>query len=295
VSAAPAPAEGMVTLTEAAEQLGVHYMTAYRYVRTGRLPAVKHGSEWRVRADDVATLVATGAADSGPTPAGGGKSTPHGRGHRRTNWAQRAEDRLVAGDEAGAWAVLEGAMSSGMSPEDLYLDVLVPALHAVGHRWSTGELTVADEHRASGLSLRVIGRLGPRFARRGRRRGTIILATPPGETHGLPVALMGDLLRGRGFDVADLGADVPSDSLASTARTTSRLVAVGLCATVSSNEPNLGRSIEAVRAVTDVPVIVGGGAMLGRQTSVLALGADGGGLSTSEVLEVFEHLSSVNA
>ncbi|HEY5155081.1 MAG TPA: B12-binding domain-containing protein, partial [Acidimicrobiales bacterium] len=198
-----------------------------------------------------------------------------------------------AGDEAGSWAVLEAAMSSGMSPQDLYLDVLVPALHSVGHRWSTGELSVADEHRASGVTLRVIGRLGPRFARRGRKRGTIVLATPPGDTHGLPVALMGDLLRARGFDVADLGADVPSDSLAATAQTTTRLVAVGLCATVAGNETNLGRSIEAVRAVTDVPVILGGGAMLGRQTSVLALGADQGGLSTSEALDAFEQLSVV--
>ena len=166
MSAAAASTEGMITLTEAAERLGVHYMTAYRYVRTGRLPAVKRGSEWRVRVDDVAAL-ATAAATIAALPEGAA-GAPRSRGRRRTNWSGRAEERLVAGDEAGAWAVLEGAMSSGMSPEDLYLDMLVPALHSIGHRWSVGELTVADEHRASGVALRLVGRLGPRFARRGR-------------------------------------------------------------------------------------------------------------------------------
>ena len=33
-----------LTLPEVAEKLGVHYMTAYRYVRTGRLPAKRSGS-----------------------------------------------------------------------------------------------------------------------------------------------------------------------------------------------------------------------------------------------------------
>ena len=285
----------MVTLTEAAALLGVHYMTAYRYVRTGRLPAIKDGSEWRVRAADVADLMAAASRSrqaAAPNGAGLGRPAPHGR--RRTNWAHRAEERLVAGDEAGAWAVVEAAMSAGMSPEDLYLDVLAPSLCSIGDRWATGELTVADEHRASGVTHRLIGRLGPRFARRGRKRGTVVLAAPPGETHALPLALFADLLRARSFDVCDLGSDVPSDSLASTVAATARLVAVGLCATTSGNEVNIRAAVAAVRGVTNVPVLVGGGAILDGPASA-AVGADVGGLPTGEALLAFEHLARVHA
>ena len=200
----------------------------------------------------------------------------------------------MAGDEAGAWAVVEAAMSAGMSPEDLYLDVLVPSLCSIGDRWATGELTVADEHRASGVTHRLIGRLGPRFARRGRKRGAVVLAAPPGETHALPLALFADLLRARSFDVSDLGSDVPVDSLASTVAATARLVAVGLCATTSGNEANIRRAVAAVREVTDVPVLVGGGAIVGGPASAAALGADGGGLPTCEALEAFDHLARVH-
>ena len=69
-----------ITLTEAAERLGVHYMTAYRYVRTGRLPATKLGSEWRVETSDVDAMrtgEAGAAAVGGPPAAGpGGAAGP---------------------------------------------------------------------------------------------------------------------------------------------------------------------------------------------------------------------------
>jgi excisionase family DNA binding protein len=62
-----APKDGLVpmitaiSLREAAERLGVHYMTAYSYVRTGRLPAARDGVEWRVLR---ATVSEAEAADS---------------------------------------------------------------------------------------------------------------------------------------------------------------------------------------------------------------------------------------
>jgi excisionase family DNA binding protein len=37
-----------ISLRDAAERLGVHYMTAYRDVRTGRLPASRNGVRWRI-------------------------------------------------------------------------------------------------------------------------------------------------------------------------------------------------------------------------------------------------------
>ena len=49
--------DARISLQEAADALGVHYMTAYRYVRTGRLPAVKDGAEWRVDPADLAEWV----------------------------------------------------------------------------------------------------------------------------------------------------------------------------------------------------------------------------------------------
>jgi methanogenic corrinoid protein MtbC1 len=85
---------------------------------------------------------------------------------------------MIAGDEAGAWAIVEAALASGAEAADVYLDVLLPALESVGDGWAAGRISVADEHRATVVAQRLIGRLGPRFARRGRKRGVVVLGAP---------------------------------------------------------------------------------------------------------------------
>ena len=209
-----------LTLPEVADKLGVHYMTVYRYVRTGRLPAKRVRGAWQVDPADLAHVErsrqATRATGKAPSRA-------------------RLEARLVASDEAGAWDVLEEALASGMEPDEVLLELIAPALHSIGQLWEQGKLSVADEHRASSVAARLISRLGARFARRGHRRGTVVLAAAPGELHGLPVAITANLLRWRGFDVVELGADTPAEALAETVAGEPDLVAVGVACTAKGS------------------------------------------------------------
>ena len=80
-----------MTLQEAADQLGTHYMTVYRYVRLGRLPARKVGGTWEVEKADVEALQTGGEQKVRP--------------RHSADWSARLEARLVEGDEAGAEAV----------------------------------------------------------------------------------------------------------------------------------------------------------------------------------------------
>ena len=136
--------------------------------------------------------------------------------------ARRLEDRLVAGDEPGAWAIVEGRLGSGSNPDEILLDELGLAMRSVGEGWEAGHYTVDDEHRASGVATRVVARLGARFTKRGPRRRSVILGTPPHELHGLPTAMAANVLRGHGYDVIDLGADVPPDAFRAAVTKTAR-------------------------------------------------------------------------
>jgi len=256
---------GVVTLQEAADNLGVHYMTAYRYVRLGLLNAVKDGGVWRVSRE---ALDAFRSAASAPAAS----AAPTGR--KKAPWAERLEFCLVAGDNRGAWNVIEAALAAGMDPEDIYTRVLSPAMASIGARWSRGELDIATEHRASGIALRLIGRLGPRFVRRGRTRGSVLLGAPTGELHALPLAMLSDLVRSGGWEVSDLGADVPAESFARVAQTLPRLVACGLSVTTPIVLDAAEETVRAVHTlVPGVPVVVGGQAI---DAEVAArLGADG--------------------
>ena len=243
------------TLQEVADELGVHYMTTYRYVRLGMLPAHKAGSTWRVKASDVAAFrkhrVPRAAAPGGA------------RRFRPARWIGRLEARLVAGDPNGAWSVVEAALASGAEVEQLYLDVISPALVSIGARWSRGELDVADEHRASAVTTRLLGRLGPRLTRPGRTRGSVVLGAAPGDAHGLPVALVADLVIGTSFEAIDLGADVPTCSFVHAARHAPRLVAVGVAVTTPGSDAVVAATVDALHdGVPGVTVAVGGGAIV---------------------------------
>ena len=142
----------LIGLRAAAEQLGVHYMTAYRYVRLGTLPAHKVGGTWQVRLDDLRALTNRETAQPGP---GGIRWPPY---------RKQLRDRLIAGDEPGAWSIIERALVSGAPARDIHLELMVPVLRDIGEAWARGEFDIAAEHRASSVAARLIGRLGPSFA-----------------------------------------------------------------------------------------------------------------------------------
>jgi excisionase family DNA binding protein len=241
--------DGFLTLHSAAERLGVHYMTAYRYVRLGVLPGEKDGGSWRVREADV---TAFGAGTRFETETTNGKAP----------WSERLEARLLAGDGRGAWGVIEAAMAAGATTETVYLDIVAPALRRIGEKWSAGNLDIASEHRATGIAFRLIGRLGPRFARPGRTKGSVVIGTPPGERHSMPVAMMADLLRNEGYEVFDLGADIPVDAFVQAVVGTSDLLAVAVSVTSADCLDVAAELVSALHAaVPGLRVVVGGHAV----------------------------------
>jgi excisionase family DNA binding protein len=249
-----------ITLQEAAARLDVHYMTAYRYVRTGRLPARQEGMRWTVAVSDLEALQ---------------HASRRPRGAARAANQTQLINRLVAGDEPGAWAVINAALTSGMLARDIHVDLLAGSLRTIGEQWACGDLTVADEHRAFTVAARIIGRLGPLFAQRGRKRGTILVGTAAADPHALPSAILADVLRGVRFEVIDLGANTPPESFAQSARRLDRLVAVLVGATTKRHAKAMATAVAAIRAVRpDTPILVGGAAVTG-ETAASHVGADG--------------------
>ena len=129
-------------------------------------------------------------------------------------------------------------LAGGASPEVVVVDGVAGAIRVVGDRWAAGRLSVDDEHRASGVANRLVSRLGPLAARRGPKRGAVVLGCPPGERHGLPTALAANVLRGRGYQVVDLGADVPADAFAAAVTKTEQPIAAAVGVTAGEPRPD---------------------------------------------------------
>jgi excisionase family DNA binding protein len=249
------------TLQEAADELGVHYMTAYRYVRHGQLDAVKQGRTWQVSAEAIDAF----RSGSSTGPVGPGSSAP---------WGERLEARLIEGDAQGAWGVVEAAMASGSDLRSVYLEMLTPAMVSIGARWAAGEFDIAVEHQATGMVMRIIGRLGSRCVRRGRSLGGVVMGAPAGEHHSLPTAILGDMMRLNGWDVTDLGANTPAGSFLHAALRTPELVAVGLSMSHPENLEALGECCAVIKqGLPSIRIVVGGHGFESEEQA-LSVGAD---------------------
>ena len=116
----------VMSLQEAADILDVHYMTAYRYVRQGRLRATRSKGVWNVTAEALDEFRASKSEKVA-------KKAPSGDRRRTGNYVKELEHCLiVTADAPGAWDVLKRAIDAGNEVEDVYLDILTPALARIG-------------------------------------------------------------------------------------------------------------------------------------------------------------------
>jgi excisionase family DNA binding protein len=277
-----------VSLHRAAELLGVHYMTAYRYIRLGILNATKVGGSWRIDAVDLDRIRVHGPSRSPVRSAGQAPADPDTR--QPAPWTARLSRRLIAGDVEGSWQVVEAAMSAGVSPADVYVGILGPALHAIGEAWRQGEIGIEQEHVASGIATSIVGRLGPRFRKRGRQRGTIVVAMPTGERHGLGASMLSDILRGDGHAVLNLGPDTPPASLAAAMSGVDDLFGVVVSVADVHRLPAARRLIFAARRQDPDAVVIAGGFAIADAGMAHAIGADGWTADPRSLARLFSEL-----
>jgi methanogenic corrinoid protein MtbC1 len=189
-------------LRDAAETLGVHYQTAYGWVRQGTLAARKTPRGYEVSEGAVLDLAARRAAGIGPPDR-----------LQVRDWAAQADRlfaALAAGDEALAQRDFD-RLAAGTPVTGLCDQVIAPALRRVGLAWAAGELSIAQEHRATVICARLVAARARQP--QGRPRGVAVTTTPPGEHHALPALMAAACLREDRWQVHDLGADLPTAEL----------------------------------------------------------------------------------
>jgi excisionase family DNA binding protein len=189
-------------LGEAAGTLGVHYQTAYAWVRQGILPARKIGRGYELDDAGVQALAALRGAGSKPA-----------REIAVRDWQAQAEQlyaALISGAETRAHHQL-GRLAAGVPLIDLCEHVIAPALRRIGDGWEAGRVSIAQEHRASAICERLIAAHSRQPA--GRPRGTAVVATPPGDRHSLPSLMAAACLREKHWRVHHLASDLPTEEV----------------------------------------------------------------------------------
>ena len=233
-------------LREAAGTLGVHYQTAYAWVRQGVLPARKVGRCYEISEADTRELAARRRLGTLPP-----------RPIQVRDWAAqsgRLYEALAQGDETLARQRL--ARLAGRVPLiDLCAHVIGPALGRIGDDWAAGRLSIAQEHRASAICERLIA--GHASQPGGRPRGVAVATTPPGERHGLPALMAAACLREDHWLVHHLAADLPVAEVTRLAGQVGAALVVLSSATTTAARRARGAAAEIAAALPRVTVLTG--------------------------------------
>jgi MerR family transcriptional regulator, light-induced transcriptional regulator len=122
---------------------------------------------------------------------------------------------LLSGDLRNAEEIAREALDLSLGESMLYENVVRPAMHRVGVLWAAGEISVAHEHLATTIATRVLvlaHELSGMPERRVDQR--VMLAGVEGEQHVMALDMAAKLLESAGYEVLELGPDVPMAALA---------------------------------------------------------------------------------
>jgi 5-methyltetrahydrofolate--homocysteine methyltransferase len=166
---------------------------------------------------------------------------------------------VEAGDRDGAAALTQAAVEAGEDPQRV-LEAMTAAMDVVGRRFQEGEIFVPEMLISARAMKAGAAILEPLLAAAGvAPEFTAVVGTVEGDLHDIGKNLVGMMWKGAGFEVVDLGVNVPAGRFAEAA-VEHRAHIVGLSALLTTTMPNMRGAVEAVRAASPGTRVVIGGA-----------------------------------
>ena len=167
------------------------------------------------------------------------------------------------------------ALLAGHEPLDLVDHALIPALDAVGAGYEKGTLFLPQLLQSASAAQAAFEEIKAAVAKNGApgsSKGKIVLATVKGDVHDIGKNIVRVILENYGFEVLDLGRDVPPEKVVEAVRKSGARL-VGLSALMTTTLKSMAETIEALhKAKLDCKIMVGGAVLTERYA--LEIGAD---------------------
>lgn len=168
------------------------------------------------------------------------------------------EAAILRGDAEAAPSLADAVVASGVEPQRVIGDVLTPAIQRLGDAYGRGEVFLPQMMVAADAMKAAVARVKTHLPEDGAgiSAGRVAFATVKGDIHSIGKDICVSLLESQGFDVKDLGVDVPPEHVVEAA---GEADAVCLSALMTTTLPAMEATVSAVRALRpELPVFVGG-------------------------------------
>ncbi len=161
----------------------------------------------------------------------------------------------------GEAAARTKALLEEKQPLELVDEALIPALDIVGAKYEKGTLFLPQLLQAASAAQSAFDEIKTAIAKNGGEgasKGRIVLATVKGDVHDIGKNIVRVILENYGFDVIDLGRDVPIETVVNTVREKD-VHLVGLSALMTTTLKSMEETIAALHeAKLDCKIVVGG-------------------------------------
>ncbi len=186
---------------------------------------------------------------------------------------EKVFNKVIEGDKEGVRETVQEALDAGQDPQQLINEGLIKAMDEVGTRMKNGdmfvpEVLVSADAMKGGLEI-----LNEVLGEQRQSKGKILLGTVAGDLHDIGKNLVGMMLESVGFEVVDLGIDVPTEDFVEAVKEHQPHI-LGLSALLTTTMQAMKDAVEALKSNGhDVKVVVGGAPI--NQSFADQIGADG--------------------
>jgi 5-methyltetrahydrofolate--homocysteine methyltransferase len=198
-------------------------------------------------------------------------------------------DAVIKGDQATAVEVTKAAIEEGMAAKSILNDGLIAGMNFIGARFKKNEVYIPEVLIAARAMKSAMELLEPELVKAGVEPvGKFLLGTVQGDLHDIGKNLVGMMLKGAGFDVIDIGVDVPAEKIVEEAKASGANL-IGLSALLTTTMPAMENAVRALKdAGITAKVLVGGAPVT--QAYADKIGADGYSADAASAVDVAKAL-----
>jgi 5-methyltetrahydrofolate--homocysteine methyltransferase len=201
---------------------------------------------------------------------------------------------VLDGHAEQAVGVAREGLAVGVEPTTLLFDAMIPALEQVGTLFETGEVFLPEMLVSAHAMQSVMDLIRPMIVAAGVDTiGRFVMGTVAGDIHDVGKKLVMVMLEGAGFEVIDLGINVPGERFVEAIHELQPDV-VGLSAFLTTTVPEFGRTIDLIARAglrEQVKILIGGAPV--NQLTVDTFGADGYAPDASSAVRVTKQVLGI--
>jgi methanol corrinoid protein len=184
---------------------------------------------------------------------------------------QKIAQFVVGGDEDGILPVVKDALKS-KSPLEVINEALIAGMNEVSRLWDEGVYFLPQVILSSDAMNVGIAECEKAMGKAMTRKGKVVTHTAEGDIHDIGQVIVNALLNANGFEVINLGADVPVDKVVSAVKEHRPVMVTGtaLMTTTMTAFPKIAHQLKL--AGLEVPFVCGGGAVSEEYVTSFELG-----------------------